>query len=443
MTAVIEMTHTYKPRGTAQRLFSLRAPEVLVSGPAGTGKSRSCLEKLHLAALLNPRMHGLIVRKTAVSLTSSALKTWREHVAPESLLAGDVEWYGGSSQEPAQYRYSNGSTISVAGMDKASKIMSTEFDMIYVQEATELDQEDWQSLLTRLRNGRMSFQQIIADCNPSYPTHWLKKRCDSGRTIMLNARHEENPVYFNDAMELTPQGDNYLQKLDSLTGVTKERLYEGKWVAAEGMIFDDFKQDVHVLKNFTIPYDWPRYWAIDFGFTNPFVLQCWAVDPDDRLYLYREIYQTRKTVDQHAKAILAEVLDHKDKWIEPKPRAIICDHDAEDRATLRQELGLETVPAVKAVQLGIQAVQRRLRLADDHKPRIYLLENSRVGLDGQLKEKNKPTCLVEEIPGYIWDPSPNLSRAEEPLKENDHGCDAMRYMVAHMDLGKKSGIRII
>src|SRR5690242_5222764 len=49
----------YAPRGSAQSLFRTRAPEILVSGPAGTGKSRACLTKLHLAALKKPGMRGL------------------------------------------------------------------------------------------------------------------------------------------------------------------------------------------------------------------------------------------------------------------------------------------------------------------------------------------------------------------------------------------------
>ena len=103
----MKLQHKFKPRGQAQALFGYRGDEVLMSGPAGTGKSRACLEKLHMCMLLNPGSRVLIVRKTAVSLTSTALVTFRQHVIGEALLAGDVVWYGGSKNEPAQYKYSN------------------------------------------------------------------------------------------------------------------------------------------------------------------------------------------------------------------------------------------------------------------------------------------------------------------------------------------------
>src|SRR5690554_2534048 len=123
-----ELVHTYRPRGTAVQVMEAREDEVLVCGPAGTGKSRVCLEKLHLVALLNPGMRGLIVRKTSVSLGSTTLVTWREQVIKEALATGTVHFYGGSPQEAASYRYDNGSVIVVGGMDKATKIMSSEYD---------------------------------------------------------------------------------------------------------------------------------------------------------------------------------------------------------------------------------------------------------------------------------------------------------------------------
>ncbi|SES68998.1 phage terminase large subunit [Nonomuraea wenchangensis] len=214
----VALRHHYRPRGVAAALFDCRTPEVLLSGPAGTGKSRACLEKLHLMALLNPGMRALIVRKTAVSLGSTSLVTFREHVAKESLAAGDVVWYGGSAQEAASYRYTNGSVIVVGGMDKATKIMSSEYDIAYVQEAIELTEDDWEAITTRLRNGKVSFQQLIADTNPSVPTHWLwlRARCDRGDTVVLDCRHEDNPVLFDDDGQPTPVGTDYIGKLGRL-----------------------------------------------------------------------------------------------------------------------------------------------------------------------------------------------------------------------------------
>ncbi len=436
-----KVEHRYGPRGGCWSVFNCRDSEVLLSGPAGTGKSRACMEKLCVTALTNRGVRGLICRKTATSLSSTALVTWRRFVANELLLSGEVTYYGGSAQEPAQYRFGNGSEIVIGGLDKISKIMSAEYDMIYVQEATELTENDWEALTTRLRNWKISYQQIIADCNPSYPTHWLKQRCDSGKTTILPTHHEDNPVLFSQQGTVTARGTDYIGKLDRLTGVRYKRLRMGLWVAAEGVIWEDFEAATHIVDEIPVPHtepldhagipiSWRRFWGVDFGFVNPFVCQMWAEDPDGRLYMYREIYMTHRTVDQHAKAILS-IVAPEGKWLEPKPTSTYCDHDAEGRATLEQELSLSTEPAHKAVLEGIDSVQVRMRLQGDGKPRIFLKRDALVREDPELKDMSKPLCTIEEIPGYVW----SDKKKEQPIKEDDHGCDALRYVVAGRDFG--------
>jgi PBSX family phage terminase large subunit len=456
----VTVEHVYKPRGACRvAMLKARDPEVLISGPAGTGKSRACLEKLNLMCLLNPGMRGLIVRKTATSLSSTALVTWKKFVIKESLAAGDVRYYGGSASEPAAFLYRNGSSVSIAGMDKPTKVMSSEYDLIYVQEATELTETDWESLISRLRNWQVSFQQILADCNPSHPTHWLKQRCDIGKTRMLESRHEDNPLLYGEDGTLTDKGEDYINgKLDKLTGVRKLRLRYGRWASAEGIIYEDWSAD-HIVTEipaaptelkdpFGVPVAWPRIWSVDFGFVNPFVLQCWAEDPDGRMYLYRELYYSHRTVDVHAAQILDVVApklpDGRRQWLEPQPVNVVCDHDAEGRTVLERELELSTSPAHKSVLEGIEAVQVRMKDPGDGRPRLLLLAGATLERDPYLAESGKPTSTVEEIPGYVW--RSNTKKGDpldEPLKSDDHGCDAMRYAVAERDFGVRAIYRTI
>ena len=434
--------HRYRPAGSAQELFRSRAPEVLLSGPAGTGKSRACLEKLHAMCLLNDGMRGLIVRKTAVSLGSTALVTFREFVAKEALDSGEVKFYGGSPQEAASYRYGNGSVIVVGGMDKATRIMSSEYDVVYVQEATELTEDDWEAITTRLRHGAVSFQQIIADCNPDAPHHWLKQRCDRGTTHLIYCRHEDNPrLYDPETNVWSTEGAEYIRRLEALTGVRYERLRLGKWAAAEGLVYDTFDPAIHLYKPIGLPPDnWTRWWSVDFGFTNPFVLQMWAEDPDGRLYLYREIYKTQTLVEDHAKAALALVKRGDGHRPDRMPRDIICDHDAEGRATLESKLGRSTTAAHKSVLEGIEAVKERLRVQPDGKPRLYICRDALAERDRALEDAKKPTTTAQEMLEYVWD---DKAKKEQPLKTSDHGADALRYVVAALDLVGRPRVRFL
>ena len=437
MTAEL-VQHRYHPVGAAEELFHCREPEVLLSGPAGTGKSRACLEKMHFCMLATPGARGLIVRKTATSLASTAMVTFQEYVAKEAIASGEVHYFGGSGKEPAQFVYGNGSTINIGGLDKVSRIMSSEYDLIFCQESTELSEDDWESLTTRLRNGRISFQQLMADTNPGPPHHWLKRRCERGQTVMFYSKWEDNPRLFDKGV-WTREGATYTRLLKNLTGVRKQRLAYGKWAAAEGLVYEGFDPAVHLWKPiFRPPNEWPRYWGVDFGFTNAFVWQDWAADRDGRLFLIQEIYRTQTLVEDHAKEILR--LAHKSEF-KGQPEFVVCDHDAEGRATLERELGISTVAAHKSVLEGIEAVQARMKLRDDGRPGMYITRDACRNKDQALVDVSQPASTEEEVTEYIW-ADPGLKH-EQPVKKNDHGCDAMRYVVAQVDLVGRPRLRFL
>lgn len=412
----------YEPHGSARDIFFAREPEVVLDGPAGTGKSRALLEKLNALALKYPGMRGLIVRKTRASLTDTTLVTWEDHVKP----ACDTE--NQQRNVRRSYKYPNGSELVVGGMDKAIKIMSSEYDVICAFEATEFHEDDWESMTTRLRNGVMPYQQLLADCNPGPPTHWLNQRMLRGMTRRILCRHEDNPRLFTPGGKLTEYGAAYISKLDGLTGVRYERLRKGKWVAAEGMVYKEWDDKLNLVDHFDPPAEWRRIRVIDFGYTNPFTCHWWAIDPDGRMYLYREIYMTQRLVEDHARQI--KVLSEGERY-----EATITDHDAEDRATLERHLGAPTIAAHKAVSPGIQAVEARIRPAKDGRSRLFLLRDILVETDHNLVEAKKPASTYEELPGYVYPTarSKNKTEKEAPVKENDHGMDTMRYAVAYVD----------
>lgn len=411
----------YRAKGAARDLFYCTDREVLLAGPAGTGKSLSCLKKLDRNAIKYPGSRQLMVRKTRTSLTQTAQVTFEKQV----IVAGGTVRFHTTQQA---YLYPNGSKIIVGGLDKSSKVMSSEYDTIYVMEATELTESDWEDLTTRLRNGVIPHQQLIADCNPDAETHWLNIRCNAGKTTRLFSRHEDNPYLWDEQRgQWTERGQPYMAILDSLSGVRYKRLRLGLWVAAEGQVYEGWDPAMHVVDPYEIPYQWPRYWVIDFGFVHPFVWQAWAMKPDGELVMYREIYMTRRLVSDHAKHIMHLAAG------EPRPTAIITDHDAEDRATLEAETGYATMAAIKNVSAGIQAVANRLRPAHGI-PRLAFMRDAIDERDKNLLASKLPTSTIEEFPSYVWNRSANRNRGEEPVKEFDHGMDSLRYLTAYFDL---------
>jgi len=398
------------------------------------GKSRTWLEKIHHCADRYPGMRGLIVRKTRHSLTQSAMVTFEKKVLPEGWLGNLIHF---RTQEQ-QYEYPNGSIIAVAGMDDAEKIQSSEWDFIYAQEATELSLDAWETMTKCLRNGVMPYQQLAADCNPSYPTHWLKARCDRGVTRMLMARHEDNPT-------ITPER---IARLKALTGVRGLRLYKGIWAAAEGMVYDEWDASVHLVTREQLK-KWEVFYTdgtlnrqvirhiiggIDWGFSNPGSLLVFGLDSDLRMYLLAEVYRTQRTDDWWlSEALKLDQEFHVEQWIaDPSQPAYIRKFNA---------AGLPTVGAENAITPGVTAMQSRLQIQRDGRPRFYVYEYALRDRDELRDDAHQPVCFEGEINEYVWPKAKDGQALKEvPVKAQDHALDAARYTVMYLENGGAIGI---
>lgn len=429
MTFIAETTEAPLFRGGASQLWESRAHEIMLSGPYETGKTFATLSKLHAFLCLFPRSRALMARKTYKSVVNSAVVTYEQKIlpVPPSHRGCPVKKFGG--EKPEFYRYPNGSRLIVGGMDNPDKFLSAEYDFIYVNQAEELRLDDWEKLVGRAtgRAGNAPYTQVLGDCNPDAPTHWIKQRT---RLTVYESRHEDNPRLYDQAKgRWTQQGEKTISVLDGLTGLRKKRGRFGLWVAAEGQVYE-YDLVTHDKYQFAIPAAWRRIRSIDFGYTNPFVCQWWAIDPDGRMYLYRELYMTKRTVKVHADLI-------KKLSIGEHIEATVADHDAEDRATLREN-GIDTVAADKRIKVGIEKVEERLKVAGDKKARLFLCADALHERDEELKVAYRPTSTAEEFAGYTYPMAGDGKPVKElPIDLDNHGMDAMRYAVMYVD-GKGS-----
>ena len=449
-TAVRDKTEYRIPapelRGAVWELGSCHDTEVGIDGPAGTGKTFGILYYIHLLLLKYPGAKWLVSRRYNVDLAGSAMATYQNEVLDPHM---GVRYFGGNKVKPPGFIYPNGSFLAVSGLDRPSRLKSFDCDGIYINEATEIEVDHLEFARMRIRKGVMPWQQIVMDFNPDSPYHWLNLRMNEGTTTRLLSRHEDNPRYYDlRTQDWTEEGRRYIfGVLGGLTGVRLARYRYGIWAAAEGTVYEDsWDRKRNVIDRRPIPREWPRYMAIDFGYTNPFCCKWYAMDPDGRLICYREFYKTKTLVEDHCLAIARasgwyhllpkgheKYKDRPAEWADPLPREIIADHDAEDRATFERHLQQYTSPAKKSVSDGIQAVAARLRPAGDGKPRLLYFRDALLERDPDLVARKKPTCTIEEFDSYVWKLTPTGIK-EEPMKEHDHGMDTDRYMVAHFDL---------
>lgn len=193
------------------------------------------------------------------------------------------------------------------------------------------------------------------------------------------------------------------------------------WYAKSGgRIFEDFSESVHVCKRFDIPDHWRVYRGIDYGLRNPTACIWIAVDDDGGIWVYDEYYASGKSVPEHAQVIKGRTGRRRVEFtvIDPATNARTMASTLSVAEQFAQE-GIYVSPGDNRVLDGISMMQELFRVQEDGHPYIHIF--------------NSCTSLIEELKGYRWmmqsqggyDRDPR----EAPVKKNDHGVDALRYVV--------------
>lgn len=397
----------YEWRGGALELIQDRSREVILAGPSETGKTWAACYKAHYNCREYPGAQGALVRKVAASIAGTVLITMKRIIG-----SFPVVYYGGE-KDPERIIYPNGSCIWIGGMDKPDKVLSGERDFFQICQAEGLTVADWETMTTRAtgRGAVMPYTQVFGDCNPGGSRHWILERAKAGKLRLLRSIHEHNPALFDAEGRITDQGKRTLEILDALTGVRHKRLRLGQWATAEGAVYDSFDASIHVRAR---PFGEFKSWglALDEGYTNPAVILLIGTDNDGRWHVAREFYERgrlQSAVVEAAKELCTFVAEESGTALRVSTVAV----DAA-AAGLIADLANSGVPAQAAkgrVLDGIGVIQNRLKVAGDGLPRLTV----------------DPSCVntINEFESYIWKPE-----KDEPMKENDHSMDALRYFAA-------------
>lgn len=423
-----------------------------------TGKTTGFMWFDHIVASKNPNVRILWLRKTRESLTDSVMADFEDHVLGDQ--NHPLLHTGGRRQNRHSYHYPNGSYIRCAGVNNPEAYLSSQWDIIRAFQAEQLSLHDWATVAGRNRNFSLWFQQRGLDANPGPPNHWILKRLkkvdeDSGEPLMERyiSRHVDNPAYWDAVREdWTRNGADYMRTLRALPGVLYQRNYLGEWVAAEGQVWPEYDEALHRVNMFidgryVLP-DFEWYFAsVDWGKTDPGVMQVWGVTEDGCLYRVVEIYRTEQQLDWWAARAL-------ELHAEFNLSAIVCDpsrndiidhfnsrlgHQLATRGGSKKHpwlaLGADNRRASRGQDLGGLDLVRKY-LCDQGRggaPRLFFAyEAMRYGPDPLLGMRELPTCTEDEIPSYVnrTDAKTGEVVGDQPDDScPDHGCDATRYAV--------------
>ena len=408
---------------------------VMADGPTGSGKTRPALEKAYALAGKYPGTRCLLLRKAKAHASTTIQTTWSTQVVPAGDPAANLT--SRNYRSPA-YLFPNGSEVAVDGMYDGGgynqAVMGTEWNFIVADEGTQYSEDDAQRLIGRLNRlppegGRVPFDQIIFPCNPDAPSHWLWRWHLAGKLTRIASRLEDNPI-FHDGKVWTEQGRKYLATVDRYTGVMRERNRFGRWVGAEGMIYDEWDDSRHVLKDLPMGcMGWDMVRSIDFGYVDAFVCQWWAIEPGRKtMVLVRELVRHKTDLDHLAAEVNA-------LSVGMRVRFTVADHaDAMGRAMFSKygipTQGCDKPKANEGWVEHFEPVKQRLRFQPDGSARLYVWKGALSDRDPRLVTAGVPIGLLEELPSYAWlPPKEGRPPKEQPQGHNDHSCAALRYGV--------------
>ena len=302
----------------------------------------------------------------------------------------------------------NGVEVACAGGDNErawQRIQGKTTAGAYFDEATTLPQSLVQNICKGCRHDGRTWPKFMT-CNPDHPSHYIKK------SYIDKASLDKRVWYFGllDNPSLT---DEYIEEVKGLySGALYQRMIEGKWVQSEGVVYSEFNRDKHIftdIKN-TIK---EHIVGIDWGWENPLAMVLMAVDYDGKYHIVDEIYETH----QHVDSGLKKFMEHRG-WFKHKISYGYADTNRPDLIQQANQLfGFPVLAAIKDVVPGINCVQTFFK-----KDRLVV-------------HKTKVPNTMRELESYCWKEKTGKP-TDEPVKENDHICDAIRYVLYTRERGR-------
>ena len=444
-------------------LWASHASVKVAGGTYDGGKTYSLCAYMDALAKKYPGARMTFVHRSLNRVYRNIIPTYEKYLGykPTSRDAPNptfVTRYGG--EKPEFFEYQNGTRIYVNGLDQPNNLLSDFFDAGFVNQCELLPFEAWDELTARVseRAGVMPIAMLVGDCNPNVPNHWIRQQTKDDKLEYFRMSFLDNPEIieqgserlkaFKIAFENNPDpkllekvmdlfsdsGLRRVEKLKNLEGLRFKRGFLGHWASGEGLVFDDFEPETHIVDTTIMP-NWPRYLSVDWGFRNPASVIWWAHSPDDRLYAYKEIYKTKLT-----KPDLIQLIEDNCDPHEDRIRHAVVDSEDQDGVEQLKRAGFRVKEPKKDRVAQIDAVKERLKKDATGQPAIFFKRDRLVHApDEDLKDDYRPVEVTDEFLSLSYaEKLKGTRRDDEDVVGDNHGVDGTSYLV--QSLGKRRGI---
>lgn len=275
------------------------------------------------------------------------------------------------------------------------------------------------------RRGEAIFSGVPEGASENSLLYALYERGQSSR--FANWHSWKRPSWTNDIIFPGGRQDpEILEAEEDLTTDEFDRQYGAEFTDKTGVVMKEYDDDIH-LGDFDYRPDWPLYIAVDYGFTNPFVVLFIQVGPFGDIRVIREFRrQLLDTLEVCADLMLEYGgLCRVAQMIYPDPA------EPDDTRTMVREL---RVPANKntggelKTRLGL--IRRSLKIQNQHLPLGDSERRPRLMID----RTHCKTLAWEMREAYKWPEhrSEQRSDSENPLDKDNHGVEALgRFFRGH------------
>ncbi len=312
-------------KGPQTEFLAASEREVLYGGSAGGGKSFAMLAD-PLRYMGHSAFSGLLLRHTTEELRELIFKS--KELYPQ--IWKGIKW----SERKMQWEAPSGARLWMSYLDRDDDVLRYQglaFSWIGFDELTQWSTPyAWNYMRSRLRSTAHDLPVYMrATTNPGGPGHqWVKKmfidpapynkafdatNIETGKVLIYPEKHSKAgqslfkrrfiPAKLVDNPYLSSQGD-YEAMLLSLPEHQRKQLLEGDWDVAEGAAFGEFNRDIHVVEPFSIPKNWVKFRACDYGYGSYSGVLWFAVAPSEQIVVYRELYVSKVLATDLADMIL-------------------------------------------------------------------------------------------------------------------------------------------
>lgn len=391
-TKQIKLNAAFKPAKKSTDRYRI------IYGGAGSGKSHYLGQEMLLNMIEDPNYSYLVVRKTAKSIKNSVFQSLID-------IASDmgVAKYFKFNKTNMSISCANGSRLITSGLDDVEKLKSIAgINRVFVEEASEITEEDFNQLDLRLRGTSSIGYQLTLAFNPISETHWLKKRFfDIGGDdiFTLKTTYHDNK-FLDDAYRAT------LEKLKEVD-YNYYRIYcLGEWGSLGDLVYTNWTKEnlTDKMASFDNIYN-----GLDFGFSSdPTSFISVHLDNKSKtIYIFNEFGRQEMFIDDIASEIKELSYVRKVTADSSEPRSI---------ADLKRQ-GVNVVGAKK----GPDSILHGINWIKGYKIVIH------------------EYCIntIKELSTYSWKKDKEGKATDKPIDANNHWLDALRYALESEMKGAK------